>query len=301
MCLARLLLLAPLVAVLGACSAPAPPAAQTPATLPTNTPAAAVEAAASPLPTVASRLPASLSHAELIALLNPFDKPDCSLPCYNGITPGQATRQDVVDFYSLLGIGVEDMIPGEVEDIQDGTGSYDAWLTSTNDILTVEAQGIRSPLVEIFLENDILVSLYVTWASQPDYVSPQAVINALGLPTQIDLAVNPELDPAIYYLRFIYRPEGASGPAYGFAFYGVTVGEPAAPEVCLLPAQARFAVMGVFAPGFQDVMTGLLYDVYLLPLQETIGVNPQMLQAQMAAGSCLSISEEQMAVWQAIE
>lgn len=280
--------------LLGACSAraPASPTDVPPPTSPPVAPAPTDVPAAteiSPPPTAEPIPPDSLTTVELYARLNPLTEaePGCDLPCYGGLTPGDSPMADVFTFYARLGVGEQDLIPGDVQSAADGSGRLGAGLNKATDV----QPGAAVPLVDIGVEEGIVQSVYVGWPDAPADLTPAAVFDALGEPAEIDLAIDAGAETPFYLLRLAY-PDLRSG----FAFRGALQAGAGTQDACLSVDGLERAFFGTFAPE-QPIMAGLANEEMLLPLRETLGMSYDDLAALAAAGGCLSLTPEQVALW----
>jgi hypothetical protein len=301
----RLLLLISLAALtLGACgrgqtAGPAPPpptgagAAQAAATSagdvlpdPTATPTG--------LPITATPNPReSLTTAELHERLDPFTPTveGCELPCYNGLTVGETGWIGALNFYARLGIGPTDTIPGDYDAARDGTGRLGAWLTKTSDAAQAEDMGLAAPLVDLYLENGTAQILYVVWRYAPPYLTLPGVLDALGPPGGIDLALDPATDPAGYVLRMLYPDQRA-----GFAFYGQIAPATGGVALCFDEAHVERTFFGLFAEGV-PMMEGLDGTEALRPLAEVDGRTYEDFAADLADDGCLSLPDDALGLW----
>lgn len=279
---------APLSATAVPAPATAPVATSTPAQEPTAT--APAELVLSPEP------PESLTVAELHARLDPFAVAveGCTLPCYVGLQPGAAALSDVLAFYARLGIGTADLIPGDWDAVQDGTGRVGAWLTKTVDADQAEAQGLPAPLVDIYVEDDALQYAYIGWQYLPPYLTAARVVGALGPPDEVKLGLVLDEELPVYTLHLVY-----TGKRAAFAYYGRPQGDAVQRSVCLTPGEIDRTFFGLFAPE-APLMGGLAYQQYLLPAGEALGLPAEQVVAQLGAGGCLTVSAEQAAQWAAL-
>ncbi|MBN1311085.1 MAG: hypothetical protein JXB30_06665 [Anaerolineae bacterium] len=244
---------------------------------------------------VSAPYPDSLTTAELEARLAPFNSPDCMLPCYNGLIPGQSGVQEALNFYSRLGISALDMQPGDYEAVLDGTGSLGAVLIRSSDILQAIDAGFNPPRVDLRLSDNVVRYLHVKWGSVPSYLTPVHVLEMMGQPDRLDLGlildeVNPE-----FVLQMVY-----SSRQTGFAFFGSAPSDGTQLQVCLSPERVKTALLGAFAPG-EAIMAGFSHEKYLLPLPETLGLSYDDFVAQVGSGGCLVIPASQWTAWQALD
>lgn len=262
-----------------------PPPAATPLTLtPTSSESGEVEP------------PDSLTVDALHQRLDPFTSTveGCMLPCYNGLTLANADLTDVLNFYARLGISTADLIPGDYDAVQDGSGRVGAWLTKTTNAAEAESMGLAAPLVDIYVEDNTAQYMYIGWQYLPPYLTAAHVLNVLGPPEAFELALVPGEASTEYMLRMQY-----DNGEMGFAFYGVASGDPAAPVLCFTADEAERTFFGLFAPGVPS-MAGLAYDERLLPVDTALGVPADQAATEIVAGQCLSITPEQMAQWQGV-
>lgn len=264
-----------------------PPGAPAPTTAEVQPPTATAPAAEALPP------PESLTVSELHQRLDPFTPgvEGCTLPCYNGLTPADASLADVLAFYTRLGIGSADLIPGDYDAVQDGTGRIGAWLTKTTDAGQAAAQGLDAPLVDVYVEEDAVQYLYIGWQYLPPYLTPARVLGEMGQPDDLLLAFVADEVPGVYSLRFFYEE-----PRAGFAFYGTAQGDAAQPTLCFTPEAVERAFMGLFAPSAPP-MEGLAFNQYLLPVEEALGLSAEQFSAQVAGGGCITLTAEQAAQW----
>ncbi len=224
--------------------APAPPPSLTPP--PTDRVAPTLEPTPSPTPESV----AELSHAELQARLNPLTAEDgCALPCYNSLVPG-ATVEDVMRFYARLGIGQDDLIPGDYEDARSGTGRLGAWLNKASDQAQVEAAGQRPALADVYVVDDAVQYAYIGWQAVPEGLTPADVVAALGPPAEVELGALRDETPPGYVLAMMYPAQQAA-----FAYYGPL---DAAGQACPAAGGLERVFFGVFAPDVPmlDGLTG---------------------------------------------
>ncbi len=292
------------VILLAACStvessALAPTDADLPAPGVINAPPA--ESTADLLPTISPTrsllFPESLTTAELHVRLDPFGAayPECFLPCYNGLIMGRSTTPDVYDFYARLGIGIPDLIPGDYPAIQDGTGRLGAWLTKSSDAASAAQMGLAAPLVSIYVLDNVAETLYVGWEYYPDYLTIPRIVEQMGAPDFIDLALIFGDEAVLYLLRMLY-----SDRQTGFAFYGEAVGDNAIQQMCFDKAHVRAVTLGLYKPGLPP-LDGLQYGEYLLPIDQTLGLTNATFIEQVTAGSCIEAPAAAWPAWQDLE
>jgi hypothetical protein len=286
------------LSLLVACAGP-PPTPVAPSPLPQGEAAtpAPLEIVPTPVePTPDLPRPEVLTTEQLHQRLDPFVglAADCALPCFNGLVPGASGAYDTLLFYSRLGIGLGDLIPGDDQSLRSGTGSVSAWLTKTSDVTQAEALGLAPPLVDVYLQDGLTQYLYVGWGYYPPYLTLPRVLETLGPPTHLDLALIFDQQPPTYMLQLVYDEQRT-----GFAFSGRMSGDESALLVCLDDEGVSVTRFGVFALDAVP-MEGLSNSAYLLPLAETAGLPYEEFAALAASGECLPIPAETWGAWQAI-
>lgn len=284
--------------LVAACSSPGTSAL--PEAIPTASPSAESNTGPTPVPitpTFAPPVPDSMSTQELHQRLNPLADPtgDCTLPCYNGLVVGQSTVEDTLTFYGHLGVSLLDLVPGDYDSLEDGTGRLAAWLTKSTDVVQAEAMGLAPPFVNVRLENDVVQFFYVGWEYSPSYLTVPQVLDRLGQPDQLLLALNFGNEPPDYMLELIY-----TGQQAGFAFYGETMGDSSYRAVCLSEDQVLTTLFSAFAPDVTP-MGGLANSEYLLPVLDTLGLSYTDFDGQMHAGQCLTIPAAQWESWLSLQ
>ncbi len=90
---------------------------------------------------------------------------------------------------AVWGVGAADLIPGDYEAAQDGTGRLSAWLTKTSDVLQAEEMGLAPPLVNVYLQDNVVQYVYVGWEYLLSYLLPARVLEQLGQPDELNLAL----------------------------------------------------------------------------------------------------------------
>jgi hypothetical protein len=241
--------------------------------------------------------PETLSTEQLHARLDPFSgmTPDCSLPCYNGFTPGQAELIDAYNFYSRLGIGIADLVPGDYQAIQDGEGQLRAWLTKTTDADRAAEMGLAAPLASISVADNTPQSLYIGWGYEPPYLTLPIILQQLGAPERLDLALDFSQEPPTYLLQLVYADLST-----GFAFAGATGGDSATRQVCLSGDPVQAVSMGLFAPGHPP-MDGIPNSALLLPLSDTLGLSYEEFATRVTAGNCIDVPASAWPAWQSLQ
>lgn len=257
---------------------------------PTWTPAVPI----TPTGGVEAPYPDRITTAELETRLDPFSSPDCKLPCYNGLVPGQGGAQEALNFYARFGVSALDMQPGDYEGIQDGTGNLGATLIRSSDVEQAIGMGFNPPRVDLRLDGSLVRSVYVKWGTPPPYATLPRVLEAMGQPDRFDLALLFPEGKTTFVLQLIYTASQT-----GFAFLGEAPNDGSQALVCLSNDRLSATLLGVFAPG-EPLMAGQTYEKYLLPVQGTLGLPYPDFAAQADAGGCLSIPSSMWETWQAL-
>ncbi len=281
-----------MLVLLAGCAAPPPgtpagePTAATiaeaplpPTSFPTFTPLPTVEPTATPSP------PAYLTVEELNQQLDPLGGGDaCPLPCYGGLTVGQANLDDALGFYSKLGIGTSDLMPGDYDEVRSGTGHLHAWLNKASDQAEAQAAGYAPPLVDIVLQDGMVSQLYIGWAQLPDILDAARIVGALGEPDMLEGAVIQDEEVSTYMLRLIYTTRQAD-----FVYYGSPVTDAGFPQVCINSDTVHQVLFGVWEPGTGPIER-LAHSDRLLPVEESIGLSKSDITTRLGAGQCLDVS-----------
>lgn len=292
----RVMLFGVSILLLAACGSPTTPVVPTAASTPPfigPAPTQTSPIGATAIPTFAPPLPESLTTQELHARLDPF-APDaeCELPCYVGLTPGQANIKEALVFYSNLGIGINDFIPGDVQQAQSGTGHLGAWLTKTSDVIQAEEMGLAPPVVDVYVEDQIVQYIYIGWKYAPTYLTLPRVVERLGQPKRLDFALDFTKDPPAYLIQFVYPDLPV-----GFLFSGETQGDQAVRQVCYVPDQVSVTYLGTFAPDVAP-MEGVLGAENVIPLDEVMDSSIGDFLAAVTSPDCASIPASQWGMWQ---
>ncbi len=250
-----------------------------------------------PEPTRALLPPESLTTVELHQRLDPFSgwMPDCSLPCYNGLLAGQSTTPDVYDFYSRLGIGLRDLIPGDYPGIEDGTGRLGAWLTKTTDVIQAEEMGLAPPLMSISVVDNLAELISVGWEYAPPYLTAPLVLQQMGQPDRVDLSLIFMQEPTSFMVHLLYARNNV-----GFMFAGQAVPGGSSLQVCLSSEQVAAATMNVYAPDL-DPMEGIPFSQYLLPLDTSVGMSVADFAARISQAQCIDLPASAWPAWQNME
>ncbi len=291
----RKLAVAAIVLILAGCGrgrgTPIPggaPSSQGASNLPTAVPSL-------PSPAAGVPTPEKITTGQLNQRLNPFADPQCTLPCYNGLTPGQADFQAALKFYSRLGISPVDMVPGDYENTLDGTGHLGASLLRTTDIEQAVAAGFNPPRVDLALQGGVVGNVAVNWPGYPAYLTLPVIVQQLGQPGDLKIGLLFSKKPVNFLIQLVYTPRQT-----GFVFSGAAQGGGQELQVCLDEKSVTGSVLGVFATG-QTPMAGAAFEKNLLPLESSTGVPYQQFVTAINSGACLSVPADKWAQWQALE
>jgi hypothetical protein len=257
-----------------AAGAPLPP---TP--LPTFTPLPTTAPTATPNP------PAKLTVEELDQRLDPLGSDACHLPCYGFLTVGQADLDGALEFYSRLGIGLSDLMPGDYDGVRTGSGDLHAWLNKATDQAAAEAAGYAPPLVDLTLQDGLVNQVYVGWTQMPERLDAARIAGGLGEPDTIEAAVVQDGESTTYMLRLIYSIWQAD-----FVYYGpAAVNDAGLHQICVNQDTVQQVLFGVWEPG-TGPKEGLAHSEHLQPIEELTGSSMSDLTAQLANGQCLIVS-----------
>ena len=121
--------------------------------------------------------PIQMTTEELHALLNPLTESieGCALPCYLDLEFGSSDLLDIYNFYSSIGIGIPDLVPGDYQAAEDGEGQVRAWLTRSTDISRAEELGLEPPQVTVNVGDGLAQSIIIRWDYLPSYLTPGLV------------------------------------------------------------------------------------------------------------------------------
>lgn len=275
-------------ASLAACAAQPPTATAGVRALPTRAPGVTL----APAPTIAP--PDTITTAQLEGRLDPFNSPTCALPCYNGLTPGQGDFQAALAFFRKLGISPVDMIPGDYQNALDGTGSLGASLLRTTDIEQAVQAGYNPPRVDVGLENNQVRTIAVNWPSYPPSLTIARVVQHMGQPDTVKLALVMSASPPTFAIELIYAARLS-----GFLYQGVTRPDAAGLQVCLSEAGITGSLLGVFSPG-QTPLADTSLARLMLPLDSAGGVSGDAFTAAVDAAGCLGIPAAKIDQWKAL-
>jgi hypothetical protein len=118
------------------------------------------------------------------------------------------------------------------------------------------------------------------------------ILTQLGEPPVLRLALVFDEDPPAYLLEMVYPDR-----QMGFAFYGQTLGDLSARQVCLNPDQVQASSMGIVAPGISP-MEDILYVDRLLPLADTLSITYADFAAEMSGDGCIDVPAGTWTAWQ---
>jgi hypothetical protein len=238
--------------------------------------------------------PDRLTTEQLSQRLDPFGAPDCVLPCFNGLTPGDAGLVETLGFYARLGIGVTDLVPGDYQTALSGTGNVRATLMRSSDVVEAVQAGFVPPEANIYLDQGKVQIVYARWNAYPGAVAAPRILTALGPPDQVGLAMLFTAEPNVptrFVIEMLYP-----GKQTGFLYLGDAAGDAAARQVCLTDVAVKETIMGIYAPGLTPLSDNPA-KARLLPLEQSAGVSITDFVAAAAGGGCLSIAADRWDQW----
>jgi hypothetical protein len=198
-------------------------------------------------------------------------------------------------FYSHLGIGVSDLVPGDYRLALGGTGNLRATLMRSTDISQAVDAGFIPPETNIYLSEGKVQFVYVRFKQYSGSLAAPRILTSLGVPDQVGLAMlfagGPDA-PSNFVVQIIYAQRQT-----GFIFLGTTTGDATAQQVCLTDAAVKETVMGIFAPGLNPLGDNPS-KAKILPLDQSAGISTADFATAASAGSCLSIPAETWSQWQ---
>jgi len=236
--------------------------------------------------------PERVTTALIDQRLNPFADPACALPCYNGLTPGQADLSVALAFFSRLGISPIDMVPGDYETTLDGTGHLGASLIRATNIAEAVSAGYRPPTAEIAMLAGVVDNVQVNWPYYPSYLTLPTVLQQLGAPDIVGIGLQFTSTPPGYVLVLIDIDRQT-----GFIFAGVTQQGVGQLDVCPNEQTITNMAMGVFSAS-QTPLAGSDIARATLPLEQSTGITQDVFFTQMSAGGCLSVTADHWPQWQ---
>jgi hypothetical protein len=154
--------------------------------------------------------------------------------------------------------------------------------------------GLAPPVASISVVENVAEIVAIGWEYAPPYLSTLIIMQQLGPPDRIDLAVIFTQEPPAYLLHFFYSAENV-----GFGFSGSAIAKPAMLQVCLSPEQIRDTSMNIFAPGL-DPLEALSLSYLLLPVEDTLSISAADLATAIAAGECFNVPASAWPNWQNI-
>jgi hypothetical protein len=116
------------------------------------------------------------SELSMIVDLDAFNG-DCSIPCWAGLTPGQSSGAEVLDFIESLG-----QYPS-VEDLQESMGQYVYGVDLSLDSLATKIEA------GFIWDDKELLATELVFYEQPTFFSTKKIIEHLGKPDQVLIAI----------------------------------------------------------------------------------------------------------------
>ena len=141
-----------------------------------------------PTPILPPRLP-----LDLTAFLNPTL--DCQLPCWNGLTPGLSTEEEISPFFQKFGLDAESAIGARCIDLS----NYPAGNASRTD-----------PQICVFSNDGVVNRMQLLNWSHPEQFTPRRINIILGIPDKIFIPTAPMEDPERFGLILFYPEKGVS-------------------------------------------------------------------------------------------
>jgi len=246
-----------------------------------------------PGPAASIPTPETITTAQLAQRLNPFADPQCALPCFNGLTPAAGDFYAALSFYSQLGISSADMVPGDYENTLDGTGHLAASLLRASDVQQAVAAGYRPPRIDIALESGVVSNIFVNWSDYPPAMTLPIILGQLGPPDDLKIGLMFETDPPTFLIQMIY-----TGRQSGFLFRGTAESAGQALSVCPDAAHITGSALGIYGQGVVP-LAGIDAANRLLPMEQSTGIAADQFAALAQASSCLTITADRWAQWQA--
>jgi hypothetical protein len=237
--------------------------------------------------------PENLTTVEMHARLDPFmnPPPGCSLPCYNYLIAGEANVNDVYDFYSRLGIGLADLIPGDYPGVQDGSGRLAAWLTKSRDAADAANMGLAAPLVTIYVTDNIVDTVSVGWEYLPPYLSIPQVLNQMGEPGELLIGIVPLATETAALIELGYSDQQTA-----FVYFMKSIPDAQGLRACLDADSVHSVSMGIARPSMVP-MDGLEYSETLKPLGNALGMGYSDFASAMTTSGCLEIPSTALSQW----
>ncbi len=135
---------------------------------------------------------------ELTAFLD--ETANCKLPCWNQLTPGLSTEEEVAPFFQRFGLDAESAYRAQCIDLS----GYPAGNASQTD-----------PQVCVFSNDGIVNRIRLSNWSHPEQFSPKRINIVLGTPDVILVPSAPLDDPDGFAVVFIYPNQGVALEIHG--------------------------------------------------------------------------------------
>ncbi len=159
---------------------PSPTNSKTPTLVLTQTPTL------TPIPTFTLIPIQTLTTNQLLTVMNILDgTPSCSIPCWNGITPGQTDKDEMIDFLTRLGYEDTNLIR---EDIQKMDGGINIQLRPDYTGGTLE-----DPIhwITVVWNNYLVDKLELDAWDHPEQYTIEKFEEVLGVPNEIKIVHGP--------------------------------------------------------------------------------------------------------------
>jgi hypothetical protein len=137
----------------------------------------------------------TLTSSEKMKIMNYLEeKPGCSLPCWNGLTPGVSSSDEIQGFFARLGFDFGEWDPPDKE------AQAGEWLIELHDF----PKGTYSSTALVFLvkwSNGLVDYVGFDLWDHPEQFTIAKIAKSIGVPAEIKVA---EQQGEFYYLLFLY-------------------------------------------------------------------------------------------------
>lgn len=186
---------------------------------------------------------------------------DCSLPCWNDITPGQSEPSTVVPFFDRLGIELdEDEIPDDTRN----RGSV-----FRQPMYDVDGGSLFNILVS--WDGDSVDLLGTMFAGAPEFLHPSNVAQSFGQPEIIELAFFRTDSEGVYEyeIRLWYQSIGSR-----FRYSGL-LDLNQREEMCLDRLESLFVTIDIYSRDFGNENFEFIPDEQIASTMANLGLNKQ--------------------------
>lgn len=197
-----------------------------------------------PVPTV----PPTLSAEQAREMSKLLGAPrECTIPCWNGLTPGLSRPDEITGFIARLGID-----PSSKEPLVAPDGS---------NVIVVDFPdshpGVSLWSVAVAWDEEVVRAIQLLYAPLrvSDFLKLSELFDVLGLPEDVELAVAGGEGPPLFTLLMRYIPYRMA-----IAIHGFTKLDPD-PRICLEAEGPYDIAVFLYADGFEDYRPAvILYD-----------------------------------------